>query len=138
MHPEESCSNGYAMQDDSARMRFFSNTIFCCQYRLLFIYGELTGSLCCCRRVSSSNNLYQESATVMLWYVTKFYAFLEYLYMSRQLYSVLILFLTWSKYVTVTWNWRIHYWMVAQHLGWKFVILDILRYQILSVFCSSF
>lgn len=123
---ERICNAGRFSEDEV----FVQALLFVCHYFYIFIYGEFTPTLCC-RHVSSSSNLYQESATVMLWYVKNLYEFLEseYLYLSRPLYSVFILVSTWSKYVTATWNWRTHYLMAAQHLGWKFVILDILRFD---------
>lgn len=38
--------------------------------------------------------------------------------------------LSWSKYATVTWNWRIHCWMEVRLLASRFVILGTPRYKI--------
>lgn len=35
----------------------------------------------------------------------------------------------WSKYVIATWSWRTHCWMVVPPLVWRYVILDIPRYN---------
>lgn len=87
MHLEENSLSGYAMQADSVRMRFLYNALLFLERNFFYALSNVlfwlsvpsslwcTKSQSCCRLVSSSNNSYQESATVMQWYINKFSAF---------------------------------------------------------------
>lgn len=81
MHLEESSLSGYAMLGGSVRMRFLSDHLFifdrCPDLHLMYI-------VLCCRHGSSSNSLYPESATVMLWFVKNVPIFIMVVYLPRK------------------------------------------------------
>lgn len=66
----------------------------------------------CCRHASSSNNLYQESVTVMQWYVNQvihlYSQSFNAWYIQLDFKVDMFFCFSWSKCAIGTWSWRTH------------------------------
>jgi hypothetical protein len=60
-------------------------------------------------------------------YMTHLSSYFYCVFIRYSMLNCSILSLSSSKYVTVTWSWRIHCWTVVLLLAWKYVISAILR-----------
>lgn len=96
-----------------------------------FQSAYLFGYVCHARPASFSSNLYLESVTAILWYQNVNCVSISIPQLRVACDSRISLkcqmFFFWSKYVTGTWNWKIHFWMAVKLPGWRYVILDIPR-----------
>jgi serine/threonine protein kinase len=72
-------------------------------------------------------------------YMTHLSSYFYCVFIRYSMLNCSIFSLSSSKYVTVTWSWRIHCWMVVLLLAWRYVISAILRCLPNQVhYCSRF